>query len=319
MRPWDEKFMMMALNLAKKGEGRTSPNPMVGAIVVRSEKVVGKGHHHGFGLPHAEVNALKDAGTKARGATLYLNLEPCCYFGKTPPCTDTIIQAGIKRVVCAVSDPNPKVKGKGFKKLKEKGIKVDVGILKKDALRLNEIYFKFIKTKLPFLIVSLTQTLDGRLIHTPQGFESLFSEKAKKIVKNLRSKVDAILRQNKLEFSPKSEGLSWEDWGAKNEAKELISLLKRAGKSNITSILVEDGKENLTHLMRKRLVDKIYYFISAQIMGRGVEPFGDLGVWKISDTIYLKDREVNIFSDSKNASHNILIIGYPVWRKYQKE
>ena len=305
--------MRMALSLAEKGAGKTSPNPMVGAVVVKDGKIVGKGYHRRFGLPHAEINALKDAGPKARGATLYANLEPCCCFGNTPPCTDAIMSAGIKRVVCAMSDPNPKVRGKGIKKLREKGIEVDTGMLKSEAARLNEIYFKFIKTRFPFLTLSLTQTLDGKLITSPGDYRSLFSTGAKSILRNLKSKVDAVLTQNRVQLNSRSEGSSGDCWRTRNGAKGLISLLKRAGKRNITSILVEGAKENLTHLLRNELVDKIYCFISARIAGKGEESFGSLGVSKISDSVYLKDREVHRFPDS------ILIVGYPVRRKYQKD
>ena len=315
----DEKYMRMALNLAEKGEGKTSPNPLVGAVVVKNRKIVGQGYHRAFGLPHAEVNALRDAGTKTRGATLYINLEPCCYFGKTPPCTDAIAKAGIKRVVCAIFDPNPRVRGKGAKKLKEKGIKVDMGILKKEALRLNEIYLKFIKTKLPFLILNLTQTLDGKMINHSGDYQNLFPGKTKSILKNLKSRVDAVLTQNNLYIYSKSEIGSARKWKMDNGTRGLISLIKKAGKNNITSILIDGGKENFTHLLKNELVDKIYYSISTQIWSEGTEPFGDLGISKISNSIHLKNPEINRFADSKNASHSILIVGYPVRRKQKKD
>ena len=303
----DEKYMRMALSLAEKGEGKTSPNPMVGAVVVKDGKIVGRGYHRRFGLPHAEINALEDAGPKARGATLYVNLEPCCYFGKTPPCTHSIIESGIKRVACAIPDPNPKVRGRGIKELRVKGVEVDLGILPDQASKLNEIYLKFIKTKFPFLILSLSQTLDGKLTAS-RDFQELFSSGAKSVLRNLKSKVDAVLTKNTIQLNPGSKASSVEYWKTRKGAKGLISLLKRAGKSNITSILVEGAKENLTHLLRSELVDKIYYFISGKIAGKGEEPFGDLSVLRIPDSVCLKDREIHRFSD------NVLIIGYPVWR-----
>jgi diaminohydroxyphosphoribosylaminopyrimidine deaminase/5-amino-6-(5-phosphoribosylamino)uracil reductase len=309
----DQKFMRIALNLAQKGKGKTSPNPMVGAVVVRNAKIVGQGYHRRFGLPHAEVNALKDAKEKAKGATLYINLEPCCYFGKTPPCTDAIVKAGIKRVVCALPDPNPKVKGRGFKKLKEQGIKVDVGILKDEASKLNQAYLKFIRTKFPVLIVSLTQTLDGKLISPFKDSKDFVSGKIKRILENLKSEVDAVLNQNYLEFNQKPGNQFQKSWKIRKGTKELLSLLKKAGQNNITSILVDGGKEDFTYLMKKHLVDKIYYFIFTKIVGKGIEPFGDLGVSKISDSIYLKDREVHRFSNC------LLIVSQPVWRKYLKD
>lgn len=312
MSPSDEKYMRMALSLAKKGAGKTSPNPMVGAVLVKNEKIVGRGYHKRFGLPHAEINALKDAGTEAKGATLYINLEPCCYFGKTPPCTDALIQAGVKRVVCSLSDPNPKVRGRGFKKLRENGIKVDVGILKNEASKLNEIYLKFIKTKIPFLILSVAQSLDGKLIAPSEDFEIFPSARARRVFKDLKSKVDAILIKNMLYLSRKSESSFQKHWKTRNGARRLIHLLKRAGERNVSSVLVEGGKENFTHLLRNHLADKLYHFISPKTVGRGIEPFGDLGVSKVSDSIYLKDRQIYKFSN------DLLIVGYPVWRKYPK-
>lgn len=304
----DERFMKLALKLAQKGEGKTSPNPMVGAVVVKEEKIVGQGHHRRFGLPHAEVNALKDAKTKTEAATLYINLEPCCYYGKTPPCTDAIIQAGIKRVVCAQPDPNPRVRGRGFKKLRESGIKVDTGVLKDEALRLNEIYFKFIKTKIPFLAIAMAQTLNGKLIHLSGNSKALFPGKLKRILKQLRSKFDVLLIQNRLKFNSQSGKTTEKDWRIGNGAKGLIPLLKRAGENNITSILVQGEKENLNYLMKRQLVDKIYYFLTPRISLKGIESFSDLEVLKVSDSIYLRNRKIQKFGD------HILITGYPVWR-----
>ena len=308
MKNLNERFMKLALKLAQKGEGKTSPNPMVGAVVVKKGKIVGQGYHRRFGSPHAEVNALKDAGTKAKGATLYINLEPCCYYGKTPPCTDAIIQAGIKRVVCALPDPNPRVRGRGFKKLKESGIKVDTGVLKDEALRLNEIYLKFVKTKTPFLALAIAQTLNGKMIPFSGNSKAFFPEKLKRIFKQLRSKFDVLLTQNRLKFNSKPGKTTEKDWKMVNGAKGLISLLKRAGENNITSILAQGEKENLNCLMKSRLVDKIYYFLSPGISIKGIETFGDLGASKVSDSIYLRNREIQRFDN------HILIKGYPVWR-----
>ncbi len=308
MRPLDEKFMRLALDLAQKGEGRTSPNPMVGAVVVKNGKIVGQGYHRRFGLPHAEVNALKAAGTKAKGATLYINLEPCCYFGKTPPCTDAIIQTGIKRVVCALPDPNPRIKGRGFRKLRENGIEVDVGILKDEALKLNEIYLKFIKSKNPFLAIAIAQTINGKVIPLAENSKNLFSEKTKRILKNLKLKFDAVLTQNSLQLNSKLKNILEKEQKAGKEAKELISLLRKAKGKSITSILVQGGKENLTYLVKNQLVDKIYYFLCPRISFKDTEPFGDLGVLKVTDSIDLKNREIHKLKD------HILITGYPIWR-----
>ncbi len=157
----DEKYIRLALKLAEKWRKTTSPNPMVGAVVVKGDKILAKGYHKKFGAPHAEVVALKTCGNKAKGATLYLNLEPCCHYGKTPPCTDLIIQSKIKRVVCSTIDPNPLVNGKGVRKLRKAGIKVDIGILEEEAKKLNEAYFKYITTHIPFVILKIKGTLNG--------------------------------------------------------------------------------------------------------------------------------------------------------------
>jgi diaminohydroxyphosphoribosylaminopyrimidine deaminase/5-amino-6-(5-phosphoribosylamino)uracil reductase len=157
----DEKFIRSAFELAKKGRNATSPNPMVGAVVVKGDKILATGYHKRFGAPHAEVVALKECGSHAKGATLYVNLEPCCHYGKTPPCTDLIIQNKIKRVVCSTIDPNPLVNGKGVRKLRKAGIKVDIGILEEEAKKLNEAYFKYITTNIPFVILRIKGTLNG--------------------------------------------------------------------------------------------------------------------------------------------------------------
>jgi diaminohydroxyphosphoribosylaminopyrimidine deaminase/5-amino-6-(5-phosphoribosylamino)uracil reductase len=165
----DEKFIRLALKLAEKGRKTTSPNPMVGAVVVKGDKILTTGYHKKFGDPHAEVVALKACGNRARGATLYVNLEPCCHFGKTPPCTDMIVRSGIGRVVCSIIDPNPLVNGRGVRKLRKAGIKVDIGTLEEEAKKLNEVYFKHITTNIPFVILRMKGILSGRgaLINTP--------------------------------------------------------------------------------------------------------------------------------------------------------
>jgi diaminohydroxyphosphoribosylaminopyrimidine deaminase/5-amino-6-(5-phosphoribosylamino)uracil reductase len=148
----DTIFMKKALELAAKGKGRTSPNPMVGAVVVQGNTIIAEGYHKKAGLPHAEVLALRKAGLKARGATLYVNLEPCCHTDKkTPPCTKAIIHSGVKKVVLAMIDPNPKVSGKGARQLRRAGIITKTGILGKEATKLNEAFIKFITTNKPFV------------------------------------------------------------------------------------------------------------------------------------------------------------------------
>ena len=159
----DEKYMRMAIELAKRGAGAVNPNPMVGAVVVKNGEVIGRGYHKFFGGPHAEVYALEEAGEKAEGATIYVTLEPCSHYGKTPPCAKKIIDMGIKKCFIGSSDPNPKVAGKGVAMLKEAGIEVVENVLKEECDEVNQVFFKYIKTKIPYLFVKCGITLDGKI------------------------------------------------------------------------------------------------------------------------------------------------------------
>ena len=159
----NEKYMRMAIELAKKGAGAVNPNPMVGAVVVKNGKVIGEGYHKFFGGPHAEVYALEDAGKEAEGAAIYVTLEPCSHYGKTPPCAKKIIDMGIKKCFIGSSDPNPKVAGKGVAMLKEAGIEVVENVLKEECDEINQVFFKYIKTKIPYLFVKCGITLDGKI------------------------------------------------------------------------------------------------------------------------------------------------------------
>ncbi|HBT20047.1 MAG TPA: bifunctional diaminohydroxyphosphoribosylaminopyrimidine deaminase/5-amino-6-(5-phosphoribosylamino)uracil reductase RibD [Peptococcaceae bacterium] len=189
----DEKFMKKALELARKGYGITSPNPMVGAVVVKNGKIISEGYHQGPGKPHAEAEALEKAGKEAYGSTLYVNLEPCCHYGRTPPCVDRIIEAGVKKVVSAMIDPNPLVSGKGFKKLIEHGIAVECGVLEKEAKKLNEVFIKYITTGKPFIICKYAMTLDGKIAAKTGDAKWISGVLSRKFVHQLRYGVDAIL------------------------------------------------------------------------------------------------------------------------------
>ncbi len=185
--------MRRAIELARKGEGRTSPNPVVGAVIVKGNKVLAEGYHKKAGGPHAEIEALKKAGKKAKGATLIVTLEPCCHFGKTPPCTDAIIKAGIRRVLIGARDPNPKVAGKGIKKLKEARVIVEPGLLKKEADRLVAPFSKFIKTGHPYVTLKAATSLDGKIATSSGESQWITGVKARQMVHGLRNRTDAIL------------------------------------------------------------------------------------------------------------------------------
>ncbi len=185
--------MQMALDLAKKGEGFTSPNPMVGAVVVKDQEVIGKGYHKAAGEAHAEVNAIDDAGVLAKNATLYVTLEPCNHTGRTPPCTEKVLASGIRRVVAAMNDPNPGVKGGGLDYLKSCGITTTLGVCEKQAKKLNEIFIKYALTKRPFTIVKCATTLDGRIATKTGDSIWVTGEESRRFVHQLRHAVDAIM------------------------------------------------------------------------------------------------------------------------------
>lgn len=189
----DEHYMRLALDVAKAGVGQTSPNPAVGAVVVNGGAVVGLGAHLRAGEPHAEVHAVRMAGEKARGATVYVTLEPCSHYGKTPPCADLLIQAGVRRVVVATTDPNPLVAGQGIDKLRRAGIDVDVGILKEEADELNRMFFHYIKTKTPFVTIKYACSLDGKIATATGESKWITSSAAREDVHRLRAQHDAIL------------------------------------------------------------------------------------------------------------------------------
>ena len=187
------EFMRMALRLAEKGVGRTSPNPAVGAVLVRGGKVVGRGFHRAAGLSHAEVEAIRDAGPKANGADLYVTLEPCCHVGRTGPCTESILSAGIRRVAAAMKDPNPRVSGRGIRALRKAGLAVDVGLLHEEALALNRPYCRWIVSGKPFVTLKLAMSLDGQIAAFSGTSRWISGKESRGIVHRMRAGADAVL------------------------------------------------------------------------------------------------------------------------------
>ena len=185
--------MRLALSLAKKGEGKVSPNPMVGAVLVKDGKLIAQGYHRYFGGPHAEAEAIRRAGAEANGSTLYVTLEPCSHYGKTPPCTQAIIRAGIKQVIIATLDPNPINSGQGVQELQSAGIETEVGICEKEAKKVNEAFFKFMKKRIPFVIVKAASSLDGKIATCRGESKWITGEESREFAHHLRDKVDAIL------------------------------------------------------------------------------------------------------------------------------
>ncbi|MDI7258945.1 MAG: bifunctional diaminohydroxyphosphoribosylaminopyrimidine deaminase/5-amino-6-(5-phosphoribosylamino)uracil reductase RibD [Thermodesulfobacteriota bacterium] len=189
----DEHWMRRALRLAARGRGRTSPNPMVGAVLLKDGKVIGEGYHKRAGESHAEIIAIKRAGNAARGATLYINLEPCSHYGKTPPCAHALIEAGMKRVVVGMEDPNPLVKGRGMEALRKAGLDVETGILEEECRRLNEAFCKYILKKEPFVMMKIASTLDGKIATQRGESKWITGEASRRFVHRLRDQVDGLL------------------------------------------------------------------------------------------------------------------------------
>lgn len=189
----DESYIQLTIEIAKKGEGSVSPNPLVGCVITKENRIIGAGYHQKFGEEHAEINAINSATESLEGATLYVNLEPCSHQGKTPPCVDRIIEEKIKRVVIGTLDVNPLVSGNGVRKLKRAGIDVKVGVLEKECLELNKFFFKNIVKKIPYITLKAAQTLDGMIADKNHFSEWISSETSRKYVHTLRSKYDAVL------------------------------------------------------------------------------------------------------------------------------
>lgn len=189
----DESYIQVAIELAKKAKGYVSPNPLVGCVIVKDEKIIGSGYHQRYGENHAELNAILSAKESTEGAALYVNLEPCSHFGNTPPCVDKIIESKIKRVVIGTLDTNPLVSGRGVRKLKRAGIDVRIGVLEKDCIQLNKFFFKFISKRIPYVTLKAAITLDAKIADTAGDSKWISSLDSRKLVHSMRTYYDAVL------------------------------------------------------------------------------------------------------------------------------
>lgn len=188
-----EKYMRRALDLALLGKGKTNPNPMVGAVIVKNDKIISEGYHRGYGRPHAEIEALKNSKRDVAGSTMYVNLEPCCHYGKTPPCVKAIIDSRINKIYIGMLDPNPQVKGKGMKILRDAGIDVTAGILRKEAIALNLPFVKYITSNIPFVILKSAASLDGKIATNAGESKWITGKLAREYVHEKRFESDAII------------------------------------------------------------------------------------------------------------------------------
>ena len=349
--------MELALKLAEKGKGTASPNPIVGCLIVKRGRIVGRGWHKKCGEDHAEICALKDAGKKAKDGLMYVTLEPCSHWGKTPPCTEKIVQAGIREIVIGMKDPNPLISG--YDELRFRGIKTRIGILEEECKKLNEPYIKWIKTKTPFVIAKAAMSLDGKIATTTGHSKYITGKEARKYVHELRAEYDAVMvgsntiakdnpqltvrlikgrnpikivvdstlkisaKANVIKNEPskliiattrkapkkkikllQNKGVRVLVLNAKNGRVDLEHLMKELGKHDIISIMIEGGAELNAEALRSKIVDKILFFISPKMIGKGLEAIGDLGVKKVDKSINLK----NI--DYKKIGKDMLIEGY---------
>jgi diaminohydroxyphosphoribosylaminopyrimidine deaminase / 5-amino-6-(5-phosphoribosylamino)uracil reductase len=366
-------YMRRALALARKGRGFTSPNPMVGAVVAKDGRIVGEGYHAAAGQPHAEVNALDAAGQDARGATLYVTLEPCNHTGRTPPCTEKIIRSGIRAVVSAMDDPNPRVTGGGHAALAAQGIAVHRGVCEKEALRLNEAFVKFICTGRPFATVKCAATLDGRIATRTGDARWVTGPRARLHVHRLRHAVDGILvgintvraddpslttrlpeevqpdprdpvriiLDTRLSISktagilrldseaatliicadivPEKARLAVERPGVRVVPVEtgedgridLVRLMERLGKEDITSLLIEGGSRVIASAFAAGIVDKAMFFYAPKILGGddGVPICSGASRDSMADCIHLADVRTRRFED------DLLVEGYVQYPK----
>jgi diaminohydroxyphosphoribosylaminopyrimidine deaminase/5-amino-6-(5-phosphoribosylamino)uracil reductase len=331
----DTKFMREALRQARKGLGRTSPNPAVGAVVVRDGCILAKGYHRKAGLAHAEVEALSKLGGRADGGTLYVNLEPCNHYGRTPPCTEAILGSGLKRVVVGMNDPNPLVSGGGNEFLRQRGIDVTTGVLETECRQLNEAFIKFVTSGRPFVAVKSALTIDGWTATSGGHSKWITNEKSRQFVHRLRDQVDAVMvtnlrtpldakilnhdslsdtiivvgsqvRDRELKRFQKN-GVSTLVCPMKTGMIDLAALMGILGKMSVTSLLVEGGSLITGSMLRERLVDKFYIFKAPKILGGGdgVPMAAGPGSKKMDECLVLKDIHVRRFDD------DILVVGYP--------
>jgi diaminohydroxyphosphoribosylaminopyrimidine deaminase / 5-amino-6-(5-phosphoribosylamino)uracil reductase len=291
----DREWLERALELAERGRGRTAPNPVVGAVLVRDGERVAEGWHERVGGPHAEVVALEAAGGRARGATLYITLEPCAHYGRTPPCAEAVVEAGVARVVAAVADPNPETDGAGLARLRAAGVEVELagGELEWRARVQNEAYRVWVKERRPFVVYKAAVTLDGRV--TVPGSRWVTGEESRRRVHELRARMDAVAvgmgtvradnpkltaREVDAERQPRrlAFGSGALPPGSELELRTgaLEEELGRLAEEGVQSLLLEGGPTLATAFLEAGFVDKLMVFVAPTLAGRGPRWLGEL-------------------------------------------
>jgi diaminohydroxyphosphoribosylaminopyrimidine deaminase / 5-amino-6-(5-phosphoribosylamino)uracil reductase len=335
-RARDEKFMRAALNEAKKALGQTSPNPAVGAVLVVGNRVVARGHHRGAGHDHAEIECLRNFnGPVSARATLYITLEPCSTEGRTRPCTDAILEAGVRNVVVGAIDVNPLHSGKGLARLRNAGVSVREGVLADDCAQINEAFNKWIVTGRPFIIAKCGMSLDGRLTRPANESRWLTERSARLHAHQLRAEVDAILvgaetvradnprltvrgirearqpwrvvltRSGKL---PRRAHLFSDRFSSRTvvfQRKSLTEVLKNLGEQGVTSVLIEGGGKVLGQVLDAQLIDKVQLYLSPVLTGGPVIAFAGRGAGTAMNALRLR----RIFY--QQIGQSICITAYP--------
>jgi diaminohydroxyphosphoribosylaminopyrimidine deaminase/5-amino-6-(5-phosphoribosylamino)uracil reductase len=322
-----KEFLELALELAERGRGTTRPNPVVGAVLVRDDEVVGRGWHERAGGPHAEIVALEAAGDDARGATLYTTLEPCVHHGRTPPCVDALIAAGVARVVAAAGDPNPQTNGRGFERLRAAGIEVEVaeGDAALRARRQNEAYRTWIAKGRPFVTYKAAMTLDGRLAAAGGDARWVSGEDSRRLVHELRAASDAVA-VGMGTVQADDPALTARDVDAKRQPRRLAfgggplpegsELELRSGPveeelaqlahEEVQSLLLEGGPTLAGAFLRADLIDKLVLFVAPKLVGGDDAPplFAGPGVRALADAVPVTSVEVS------RVGEDMLVTGY---------
>ena len=332
----DEQFMRAALNEAKKALGQTSPNPAVGAVLVIDNRIVAKGHHREAGRDHAEIECLRNFGARVPArATLYVTLEPCSTVGRTAPCTDAIIRAGIKNVVVGAPDVNPRHSGKGIMQLRNAGVKVREGVLADECARLNEAFNKWIVSGRPFVIAKCGMSLDGRLTRPASEPRWITDRSARRHANKLRAHVDAVLvgaetvrvdnprltvrgvRRARQPWRivltgsgklPRSAHLFSDRFASRTliyRDKSLAAMLKNLGKRGVTSVLIEGGGEVLGQALDGRLIDKVQLYLGPILSGGPVIAFPGRGAKNSANAMRLR------CVSYRRIGWTVCITGYP--------
>jgi diaminohydroxyphosphoribosylaminopyrimidine deaminase/5-amino-6-(5-phosphoribosylamino)uracil reductase len=307
----DVTYIRRTLELAEKGAGLASPGAMVGAVIVKDDKIIGEGFYAYDDIHHAETIALKAAGAAARGATVYTSLEPCSHYGRTPPCAKALIDAGVGRIVTAMQDPNPEVNGHGLAMLRDAGIPVETGILEGEARRLNEAFIAYKTEKRPFGILKLAMTLDGKIATRGGESQWITSEQSRDAVHRLRHRCDALVTGSGtiIKDSPKltdrsglprrrpllrvildRRGRVSEFADALLFRESLEALVMELHKREIQSFLMEGGPDLAFNALRAGIIDKIIAFVAPKILGaRDVTAVGGSGIQRLADASAIKD------------------------------